>query len=1335
MSFALPQAWQSLQRSAAVLLVGLTLSATAAASNYPYPQAGSLAYSYGFKPASPLGATWTTDYNSLLTKYNNWKGVNVTSSGAGGYLRVQRPANSNDTVSEGISYGMLMAVYFDDQATFDKLWSYKQIHNDGLGLMNWNINSGGGTQNANSATDADEDIAYSLYLASYQWGTGAYGSIVGTSYKTLADAEVNKLKLYDLNGSLRVKPGDSYDSCRYPSYFFPNEYRVFAKQTNDSYSWDNARNTSYATIAAARNSGTGLIAEQTSDTGPGGGCGVSSTQYQYNSCRVPFRMALDYVYYGDANASGEMGKLQTFFGSIAPGSVVDCYNLAGSSCGSFNNSAFVGPAACSMMLSGGANLQTYYNNLMSTNDTSYFSGALQILSLLLLQGNMPNIADPASIYTPTVTATPTNYAGSPTSTRTATPIAFGYVFEDGETGAMTGAYTYNGTGSSITASNTNTQANNGSNSIKVAVTVAASSYAGVGFSSPYANGFGVVDATGSNAVRFAIKSDSNVTFVLQFREAGNTTTAVAGGDGELWDSPPITVGAGAGWQNFTIPIVFSGTGKWTEDLYSSNGAAGNNTMNLSAMQVCQLNFSSAVTGANLYFDDIAFVPAVAPSPTSTRTPFNNPYTELYDDFEAPMSLSQPARASTYADTAHGASASWSLDTSNYVAGAKSAKLTYNSGTGTSYGAGGFDISPYGTPQLYVDASGAAILAFWINAPAGLKYQMEFQEAGTPTSPTAGTADGEAWLSSIQTAAGGGWQYVQLEIGAFTEDPYNPICTPNCLSGASAGNGTKDLQAISSVTIKVMGNQGSGSLNLDDLAFITTWKTPTPTISPSGTATSSLTPSPATTPTQTLTATGTRSATPTPTPSASPSYSATPTPTRTPSMTPSISPSFTFSPTPTNFAGSPTNTPAVSPTASPSTTPALDAWDPADDSTSGATVIPVLTPGVYSFSNGHLTSPTDMDYYELDVIAGRTYGVTATRTSGGTGLNVEALNSSMIILTNTAGTTSDSLSFMATYTGIYWVMVTSNQPLGYNFSAADLGTTTATPTRTASPTISPTFSISPTATITLTATQTCTPTVAPPTATRTDTPLPGSPTSTLVVSATSSPTPAGNTPSSTPTLTLTYSNTWTFTPVPPTNTFTPTPTPMIQDLGFTWSPSQLTVTAGTTVTWGWVGFHNVVSDTGLFNSGAASSPGSFAFTFNTVGTYPYHCAIHGSIGMTGTIFVISAPTPTPVPASTSVPDAPQIILRSAPFPNPVMGAGSLRVQLAVPVDGLSCKFYTKAMILVGNLDLGALPAGWSDIALPSSVVGQPAGSYFYVLRAKKNGSADKPVKSGRLVVLH
>jgi plastocyanin len=69
-----------------------------------------------------------------------------------------------------------------------------------------------------------------------------------------------------------------------------------------------------------------------------------------------------------------------------------------------------------------------------------------------------------------------------------------------------------------------------------------------------------------------------------------------------------------------------------------------------------------------------------------------------------------------------------------------------------------------------------------------------------------------------------------------------------------------------------------------------------------------------------------------------------------------------------------------------------------------------------------------------------------------------------------------------------------------------------------------------------------------------------------------------------------------------------------------SPANLTVTAGTTVTWtnNDAMTHTVTSDGGIFDSGNIGSGKTYSRAFATVGTFPYHCTIHA--GMTGTITV-------------------------------------------------------------------------------------------------------------------
>ena len=68
------------------------------------------------------------------------------------------------------------------------------------------------------------------------------------------------------------------------------------------------------------------------------------------------------------------------------------------------------------------------------------------------------------------------------------------------------------------------------------------------------------------------------------------------------------------------------------------------------------------------------------------------------------------------------------------------------------------------------------------------------------------------------------------------------------------------------------------------------------------------------------------------------------------------------------------------------------------------------------------------------------------------------------------------------------------------------------------------------------------------------------------------------------------------------------------------PNPVTITSGAVITWSNTdsATHDMVSDTGLWDSGRMAPSGSFNVTFASKGSFPYHCSIHSS--MTGTIVV-------------------------------------------------------------------------------------------------------------------
>ncbi len=106
---------------------------------------------------------------------------------------------------------------------------------------------------------------------------------------------------------------------------------------------------------------------------------------------------------------------------------------------------------------------------------------------------------------------------------------------------------------------------------------------------------------------------------------------------------------------------------------------------------------------------------------------------------------------------------------------------------------------------------------------------------------------------------------------------------------------------------------------------------------------------------------------------------------------------------------------------------------------------------------------------------------------------------------------------------------------------------------------------------------------------------------------------------------------------------PTPTPAIINFGgtagSTYSPTQITVKAGESVTWkGNFTTHPLQSVDSLWTSVQTGT--EFTHTFATLGTYEYYCEAHGTetSGMKGTVIVVAAnttPTPTPLVDNDSV----------------------------------------------------------------------------------------------------
>ncbi len=320
--------------------------------------------------------------NSVITQaYQAWKAQYVTSQGAGGFLRVQRPENGNDTVSEGIGYGMIMAAYMGDQTTFNGLWNYAKSHFDANGLMNWRIDANNNTVGFNAATDGDEDMAIALIVADKKWG----------GYTADAKALIGNIMAHEIEpGTFVVKPGDVFggSSLLNPSYFAPAYYTEFATYTGNT-SWNSVTNEVYTVLGAinAKNGGTGLVPDWC--TAAGNSANGQGYNYTYDATRTPWRLATAYAWTADPRAKAQLNMINTFFQGVGITNVKDGYTITGSVTGQYHNASFVAPAASASLASTNTGYQTAcWNETVALTNGNYYNDSLRLLGLMLMGGVM-----------------------------------------------------------------------------------------------------------------------------------------------------------------------------------------------------------------------------------------------------------------------------------------------------------------------------------------------------------------------------------------------------------------------------------------------------------------------------------------------------------------------------------------------------------------------------------------------------------------------------------------------------------------------------------------------------------------------------------------------------------------------------------------------------------------------------------------------------------------------------------------------------------------------------------------------------------------------------------
>ena len=296
-----------------------------------------------------------------------------------GVVKVIRPTNSGDTVSEGIAYGMLAGVYMNDRALLDGLWAYAKLHSDANGLMHWRLNADDSiaSDGMGSASDSDEDMAWALIMASAQWQSGQY----------LDDAKriISAMYTHNIASDGMLLPGDGWGNTdrTFPDYFSPAYFRVFADVSNNRY-WSGIVIDKNYEILNAVSGQYGLVPDSTTRTYQHMGA------YGFDACRTPWRIAMDWCFNGEPRAKAYLDKIGPFFnGQLPVTNFGDGYSLTGQKSVNYVSMAFIGTAGVAGM-AGWPNLMNEAFNYGANGtggNTQYYQQSLRLITMLMMSGN------------------------------------------------------------------------------------------------------------------------------------------------------------------------------------------------------------------------------------------------------------------------------------------------------------------------------------------------------------------------------------------------------------------------------------------------------------------------------------------------------------------------------------------------------------------------------------------------------------------------------------------------------------------------------------------------------------------------------------------------------------------------------------------------------------------------------------------------------------------------------------------------------------------------------------------------------------------------------------
>ena len=341
---------------------------------------------------------------------------------------------NNDARTEGMSYGMMIAVQFGEKDIFDRLWRWSKRymqHQDGVrkGYFAWSCKTDGTRNAQGAASDGELYFITALIFASNRWGNDT-----GINYKAEAQHILDCIQphdntyLIDPETKLITFTPDGFGQ-RFtdPSYHIPAFYEVWARWADDGRSdlWNECAQKSRDFLHTCINKQTGLNGDQCQYDGsemqmprfpgmpqrPQGEAPRrnGNNNFRYDSWRVPMNITLDYEWScADGEWQRQYGEtIQNFLYSQGVNTFVDQYRTDGTlpegfeilQAGGFrklrHSIGLVATSAAASMMCSHAKSKEFVDHLWNMKHEpfddgyfdAYYDGLLRLFAFMHLSGN------------------------------------------------------------------------------------------------------------------------------------------------------------------------------------------------------------------------------------------------------------------------------------------------------------------------------------------------------------------------------------------------------------------------------------------------------------------------------------------------------------------------------------------------------------------------------------------------------------------------------------------------------------------------------------------------------------------------------------------------------------------------------------------------------------------------------------------------------------------------------------------------------------------------------------------------------------------------------------